>query len=98
MATVGVLELTFRLEGCRSLKAKRQVLRSLIDRLRHRYEVSVAELEHQDVWDLTTIGVAVISANATLVRRMLDDLVDYADGSTDAELIEVHTELFGAGD
>lgn len=93
MASVGILELTFRLDGCRSLKAKRQVVKSLIDRLRHHYEVSVAEIDHQDVWDLAKIGVAVISGERTIVERMLDELIGYADSGSDAELIGVDTEI-----
>jgi uncharacterized protein YlxP (DUF503 family) len=93
MARVGVLELEFRIDGCRSLKEKRHHVRSLIDRLRHHFDVSVAETEHQDVWDRAGIGIALISSDRKVVERMIEELIDYAEASTDAELVGIHSEI-----
>lgn len=58
--TVGVLRVCLRLEGCRSLKDKRQILRSLLEGLRQDYKASVAEVGDHDLWGSAEIGVAVV--------------------------------------
>lgn len=93
MAYVGIIELTFRLDGCGSLKEKRQVVRSLVDRLRHHFNVSAAETKHQDVWDLAGIGISVISGDRGVVARLVEQLIDYAEETTEAELVGIHHEI-----
>ena len=66
---VGLLTLELHIPDAQSLKDKRQVLRSLKDRLRARFNVAVAELDHTDLWQRATIGVVSIS-----------DSRDYLDG------------------
>jgi len=66
---VALLTLELRIEAAHSLKDKRQVVRSLKDRLRAKFNVAVAELDHNDLWQRATIGVASIS-----------DSRDYLDG------------------
>lgn len=58
---VALLTLELRIEGAHSLKDKRQVLRSLKDRLRAQFNVAVAELDHTDLWQRATVGVVGIS-------------------------------------
>ena len=58
---VALLTLELRIEGAHSLKDKRQVLRSLKDRLRGQFNVAVAELDHTDLWQRATLGVVSIS-------------------------------------
>jgi uncharacterized protein YlxP (DUF503 family) len=93
MGHVGILELVFRLDGCRSLKDKRTVVRSLVDRLRHRFNVSAAEIDHQDDHERATIGVALIASDRDLAQRLLNGLVDYAEETTEAELVGIHQEV-----
>lgn len=66
---IAFLTLELRIEGAHSLKDKRQVLRSLKDRLRAQFNVAVAELDHTDLWQRATVGVVSIS-----------DSRDYLDG------------------
>jgi uncharacterized protein YlxP (DUF503 family) len=70
--TVGSLEVQLRLEGCRSLKEKRRVLRPLIERLRRDLHASVAETDDHDLWNAATIGIAVVGTNRTAVEHVLD--------------------------
>jgi uncharacterized protein len=58
---IAFLTLELRIEGAHSLKDKRQVLRSLKDRLRSQFNVAVAELDHTDLWQRATLGVVSIS-------------------------------------
>ncbi len=64
---VGVLTLDIQFPHAHSLKEKRAVLQRLRDRLRARFNVAVAELDHQDVWQHATLGVASISDSQTLL-------------------------------
>ena len=87
---VGVLTLELHLPWSHSLKDKRAVLRKMRDRLRTRFNVAVAELDHQDLWQQATLGVAAISGSRPLLddvlRRVLaeaeailgDDVQDYS--------------------
>lgn len=72
---VGVICWQLSLPGCRSLKEKRMVIRSLRDRVRHRFNVSVAETDHQDVWTRAEITVAVVAGD----RRFADSVLDKVD-------------------
>ena len=82
-------KLTFYIPHATSLKDKRQVCRSLIDRARHRFNASVAEVGTQDVHRTLTIGVAVVSGEAGHARRSLDEILRYMEENTEAELVEV---------
>lgn len=68
---VALLTLELRIEGAHSLKDKRQVLRSLKDRLRAQFNVAVAELDHTDLWQRATVGVVSVSDS----RAYLDGLM-----------------------
>jgi uncharacterized protein len=72
---VALLSLEFHLAGARSLKDKRMVVRSVKDRLR-KYNVAVAELEHQDLWQRAGIGVVTIAATEAQAERELAAVVD----------------------
>ncbi|MDF1594638.1 MAG: DUF503 domain-containing protein [Acidimicrobiia bacterium] len=77
------LRIELRIPEARSLKAKRRVLQSATADLRNRMSVSVAEIDHHDVWQRSTVGVALVATNASeleqriaTVRRMLSERVD----------------------
>ena len=91
-------ELTFHIPHSASLKDKRQVRRSLIDRTRQRFNASVAEVGTQDVLRTLTIGVAVVSCDAGHARDSLDEIIRYMEGHADAELTRVWTDSGGMAD
>ena len=68
------VEFDLRLPGCQSLKEKRAVLRPLVDGLRNRHPVSVAETDHQDLWQRAAVGVAVVSETPGHARAMMDEV------------------------
>jgi hypothetical protein len=67
---VGVLTLEIQIPYAHSLKEKRAVLRKMRDRLRARFNVAVAELDHQDVWQRATLGVVSISDSQVLLESV----------------------------
>jgi len=91
---VGVLRFSLRIPASGSLKDKRQVVRSLAQRIRNKFQVSVAEVGDNDVWQIATIGVACVSNSARQCDEVLAAIVAYVqDSRLDAELIDVETEV-----
>lgn len=90
---VGVLTVELVIYEARSLKDKRRVLQSLKQRLRNRFNVSVAEVAHQDVWQRATLGVAVVSNEAREVESQLDRVVDVVRGTPQVSLLQYEREL-----
>jgi uncharacterized protein YlxP (DUF503 family) len=80
---VALLTIELRIEGAHSLKDKRQVLRSLKDRLRNTFNVSVAELEQTDLWQRATIGVVSISGSRDYLD-VVDSFLDYLEGEEES--------------
>jgi hypothetical protein len=85
MFTLSV-KLTFYIPYAMSLKDKRQVCRKLVDKARQRFNASIAEVETQDVHKTLTLGVAVVSGDASHAKQSLDEIVRFMDSNTDAEL------------
>jgi len=75
----------------RSLKAKRAAIRPIVDGLRHRFRVSVAEVDHQDQWQRAAIGVAVIGSSETQVRDLLASVERFVVAAADIQLLDVET-------
>ena len=67
------VELDLRLPHCQSLKEKRSVLRPVLDGLRNRHPVAVAEVGHQDLWQRSAIGLAVVSATVSHAEAMMEE-------------------------
>ena len=96
--TVGIVRVVFRLHGNQSLKEKRRVVKSIVDKSRHRFNVSVAEVGDQDVYQSTVIGVAVIGSDGRVLNSLLDRIVAFMESLGLADLVEHDMELIALGD
>jgi len=85
-------KLTFYIPHSTSLKDKRQVSRSLIDKTRQRFNVAIAEIDTQDIHQTLTIGIAVVSGDAAHRQQSLDGIIRYMECHADAELTSVETD------
>jgi len=85
-------KLTFHIQHSHSLKEKRMVARSLIDKTQKKYNASVAEVDTQEAHQILTLGIAVVSGEHSHARNMLDDIIRYMERNPDAELISVSEE------
>ena len=94
MASIGLLTLHLHIEHAQSLKDKRQVLRTLKDRLRKRFNVAVAELDFQDSWQSSLIGVVTVSASEPYARQVLENVEREASRLLAADLSAVEMEFF----
>ena len=82
----------------RSLKAKRAAVRPVVDGLRHRFKVSVAEVDHQDQWQRTTIGVAVVSSSDSHLREVLDSVERFVASAPSVDLLDRETVYLDPAD
>lgn len=83
-----------RLPDNLSLKGKRQVVKSLTSRLKNRFNVSVAEVEDNDLWQLATIGVSFVSNDKRFTNEVLSKAAEFVvNGQGDYEMIDYEIEI-----
>jgi len=91
---VGILTIKLRLPENLNLKGKRQVVKSIVQRVRDRFNVSIAEVEDQDLWQLATLGVASVANSGPHVNECLSKVVDFiARSHLEAELLDYEIEI-----
>jgi uncharacterized protein YlxP (DUF503 family) len=91
---VGVLTLEIQLPYAHSLKEKRAVLRKIRDRLRARFNVAVAELDHQDVWQRASLGVVSISSSQPLLESVFQKVLAEAENILGEDVADHSLEFF----
>jgi len=90
---VSVCRIELRLPENHSLKGKRQVIKSIIARLHNKFNVSVAEVDHQDLWQLATLGVACVSNHRRHADETLSNVVKFiVQNYPDVELLSSQIE------
>lgn len=85
---VGSLRVRLLLREARSLKDKRQVVQSIKDRLRQRFQVAVAEVDHQENRQIAVLGIATVAAESTQVRAVLTKIVEALRAHPVAEFLD----------
>lgn len=88
MQTVSA-KLKFYIPFSTSLKDKRQVTQSLIQKSRHKFNASIAEVDTQDAHQTLTLGVAVVSCEVGHAQSMIDEIIRFMEDNTEAELTDV---------
>ena len=91
---VGVCKISLRLPENQSLKGKRRVLKSITSRVGNQFNVSIAEVDHQDLWQLATLGICCVSNNKRYTNEVLSKVVDFITGSRfDVEILNYEIEI-----
>lgn len=91
---VGVCRLRLRLPENLSLKGKRQVLKSITTRVGNKFNVAVAEVDDQDLWQLATLGIACVSNEKQYINEVLSKVVDFiTNGRFEAEILDYEIEI-----
>jgi uncharacterized protein len=91
---IGLLTLEIHIAEAQSLKDKRQVLRSLKDRLRAHFNVAVAELEHQDLWQRSKVGVVSISGDGKHLEESLAAVAAESERLLGRDLVSQEIDYF----
>ena len=91
---VGVRKVKLRLPENSSLKDKRRVLKSITTRIRNRFNVSIAEVDDHDLWQLATLGVCCVGNNSRYISEVLSKVVDFiVDGRFEIEILNYEIEI-----
>ena len=88
---VGTVEL--HLPDVGSLKGKRHVLKGLKEKLRHRFEISVAEVDHQDLWQRSTLALACVSGDSRHANEVISKALDFIEDNLDGYVTDIHVEV-----
>ncbi|MBI4458633.1 MAG: DUF503 domain-containing protein [Acidobacteria bacterium] len=91
---IGLLTLELHIPEAHSLKEKRFVVRKIKDRLRSRFNVAVAELDHQDLWQRALLGVVSISSDQQALESLLNSIERESAKVLGGDLVHVERELF----
>ena len=91
---VGVCRLSLRLPGNQSLKGKRQVARSLTSRVRGKFNVAIAEVDDNELWQRLTLGITCVSNDPRHANEILSSVVHYIEETRpDLELLDYELEM-----
>jgi len=90
---VGVCTVELLIHESQSLKEKRQVLHSLKDRLRGKFNISLAEVDGHDLWQKAVLGMACVANDGTHVEQVLEQVLNVMKSMPAIEVVRVHREL-----
>ena len=93
MMVVGLGHVTLRIHGCRSLKEKRQVVKTVIHRLQDKFNVSVAEVGANDMHQRAEIGIAAVGNDRLLINSKIDKIFNFVDDMGLADVIDTEMEI-----
>lgn len=87
-----------RIPGCGSLKEKRHVVKTLTNGLRSKFNVTVAEVDHHDLWQRTTLAVAAVSGESYHLKKVMHEVERFVDRWAEVEVIDAELSLHGPED
>ncbi len=90
---IGVSRLDLRIPASGSLKAKRHVVKGLTGGLRAKFNVAVAEVDHQDLWQRATLGVSCISESAFHAEKMLREIERFVSRDDRVEILDAFRDI-----
>lgn len=90
---VGVLKVGMIIPGNSSLKGKRKVIKSLLDKLRSKFNIAAAEVEDNDLWQRAGLGLSFVGNDPRFINSAMDKVLDYIERNPDAEIIESQSEI-----
>jgi hypothetical protein len=95
---VALCRFDLRIPGVASLKEKRHVVKTLTASLRQKFNVAVAEVDHQDLWQRTAIGVSSVAGDGYHLKRVMHEVERHIDRWAEVEIIDVDLSLHGLDD
>jgi uncharacterized protein YlxP (DUF503 family) len=90
---IGVCTIEMHIPASGSLKTKRQSLKSIKDRIRSKFNVSVAEIDHNDLWQKATLAIAAVSNDKSHLNQTLDHVLNLVRSVPDITLLDYHIEI-----
>jgi len=90
---VGALKIEFRIHDNHSLKGKRKIVRSMVDKVKHKFNVAVAEVGSNDKWQIIEIGVSTVSNDRRHVDSSLNNVLAFLESLYLAEIVDSEVEI-----
>lgn len=90
---IGICEIEIYIYDSASLKSKRSTLKSLIERLKSRFNISIAEVGAYDIWDKGLIGFAIVGNDTRYINKNIDKILDFIDRDYRIEIINSKIEI-----
>ena len=87
-----LMRVTLRASWSHSLKEKRMVVKSIVQKLKNKFNISVAEVDDQDIHQTIVIGVAGICGTTAQVDSTMENIINFIECNTDAEIIDIQKE------
>ncbi|WP_300260517.1 DUF503 domain-containing protein [Clostridium sp.] len=88
------LKVTLRASWVHSLKEKRMVVKSIVQKLKNKFNVSVGEVGKQDIHQIIVIGISAVCGDQKQVDSTLENLIDFVEENTDAEIIDIESDNY----
>lgn len=90
----GICVVKLHIPGTQSLKDKRQILKSLISKLRNQYNISIAEVDDHDLWQIATLGISCVSNNSQHVDETINKIVNFISHNyPEIEIVNQEVEI-----
>lgn len=93
---IGTAKIKIHMPWVHSLKEKRMVVKSICAKVKNNVNVSIAEVEEQDIHQLAVIGIAGVTTDSSQADSILDHVINFVEGNTEAELIQVEREVISS--
>jgi uncharacterized protein YlxP (DUF503 family) len=91
---VGILTIHLHIPGCSSLKEKRGRLKPLLNQLHKKFNISVAEMDRQDMWQEAVIACVLVNSDGKQIQRSLQTVIKWVEGNwTDGDVIDEKLEI-----
>lgn len=91
---VGVCQIEMLLPACSSLKEKRLILNSVKDKIGNKFNVSIAEVEHQELWQRSILGMALVANEKKLIDQVFNKILKFLHNQDRLEVIEHLVEIY----
>lgn len=90
---IGVCTIQLQLLENHSLKEKRRIIKSIKDRVKNKFNVSIAEIDSLDKWQIATLGIACVSNDSRFANSTISNVIEFIDNMRVAYLIDYHIEI-----
>ena len=91
---IGVCKIWLRIPQSHSLKTKRRVIKSLVARLKNRFNIAIAEVEALNVHEAAVLAAVSVSNDAAHLNKLISHVITFIEANVDAELVDYKTEFF----
>ncbi len=90
---IGIIKIVFRIHDNHSLKQKRKIVKSMVSRVKNRFNVSIAEIGSNDMWQRIELGITAVGNERTHIDSSLNSVISFLDKMYAAEIIDYSTEI-----